>query len=194
VRRPHDRCVELLRASYNLVEIGHFAEPQQDAVTNLVIWVDEESVVVFDVSMVQLKDESVVGEQPFVIRATMITTEAEELLVPVARCFDVAYGDHRLGLSRTNLDYDADSVFGGIRDLYQPSLTAVELGAVADCPAAGLHLLERVVEAVGRDPQKRTAIRSWCDVGGQLADEARSFEASAAWVNRPIEHCLVEGS
>jgi hypothetical protein len=100
VRRPHDRCVELLRTSYGLVEISHFAEPQQDAVTNLELWVDEDSMVVFDVSMVELKDQSVVGEQPFVIRATMITTEAEELLVPAAGCFDVAYGDHRLGLSR----------------------------------------------------------------------------------------------
>jgi len=194
VRRPHDRRVELLRAPYDLVEIGHFAEPEQDAVTDLEIWIDEDSVVMFDVSMVELKDESLVAEQPLVIRATMITTEAEELLVPAARCFDVAYGDHRLGLSRTNLDHDADSVSGGISDLNEPSLTAVELWTVGYRPAVGLHLLQRAVEAVGRDPKKRTATRIWCDVGGQLTDEARSFEASAARVNRPIEHSLVEGS
>ena len=194
MRRLHDRRVELLRASYDFVEIGHFAEPQQDAVTDLEIWIDEDSVVMFDVSMVELKDESLLGEQPLVIRATMITTEAEELLVPAARCFDVAYGDHRLGLSRTNLDHDADSVSGGISDLNEPSLTAVKLWTVGYRPAVGLHLLQRAVEAVGRDPQKWTATRSWCDVGGQLTDETRCFEASTAWVNRPIEHCLVEGS
>jgi hypothetical protein len=82
MRRSHDRCVELLSACYDLVEIGHLPEPQQDTIADLDVWAHEESVVVFDISMVQLKDEDVVGEQPLVVRTSVITTEVKELLIP----------------------------------------------------------------------------------------------------------------
>ena len=140
VRRLYDRCIELLGARYDVVEIGHFAEPQQDAITDLEIWIRKDSVVMFDLSLVELQDECVVGEQPLVVWASMITAEAKELLIPQARRFDVAYGDHGLGLSRTHPDDHADSIAGRIIDLDKPPLTAIELRAATHCAAAGLGL------------------------------------------------------
>ena len=113
VRCPYDRCVELAGADNHIVEVRHLAKPQQDACTDLDIWAHEEPVVMFDVSLMKLKHESSIGEQPFVLRAPMITAKAEELLIPAAGCFHVAYGDHGLGLSCANLDHDADAVAPG---------------------------------------------------------------------------------
>jgi hypothetical protein len=150
VRRPYDRCVELLCARYGAVEISNFAEPQQDAVTDLEIWIREDSVVVCHVSMVELQRERVVGEQPLVVGTSMITTQAKELLIPQARRFDVAYGDHGLGLSRIHHpDDNADSIARRIIDLDKPSLTAIKLRAAAYRAAACLDLPQRAVKAVG---------------------------------------------
>ena len=99
VRCTHDRCVELASACDDVVEVGHFTKPQQDAVPNLDAWVYKEPVVVFDIPAMELKHKGSIGEQPFVLRATMITAKAEELLIPAAGRFDIAYGDHGLHLS-----------------------------------------------------------------------------------------------
>ena len=84
VRRSHDRRLELFGARDDVVEVGHFAEPQQDAIADFDVWVHEEPVVVFDIAVMQLKDESAAGEQPLVLRASMITTETQQLLIPAA--------------------------------------------------------------------------------------------------------------
>ena len=84
VRRSHNRRIELFGAYDDLIEVGHLTEPQQDAVTDLEIGVREGTVVVFDVSMVELKDERAASEQPLVLGAPMITAETEQLLVPAA--------------------------------------------------------------------------------------------------------------
>ena len=150
VRRSYDRCVELLCARYDAFEISHFAEPEQDAVTDLEIWIRKDTVVVCDVSMVELQCERVVGEQPLVVGTSMITTQAKELLIPQARRFDVAYGDHGLGLSRIHHpDDNADSIARRIIDLDKPSLTAIKLRAAAYRAAACLDLPQRAVKAVG---------------------------------------------
>ena len=195
MRRSYDRCVELLCARYDAVEISHFAEPQQDAVTDLEIWICKDTVVVCNVSMVELQRERVVGEQPLVVGTSMITTETKELLIPQTRRFDVAYGDHGLGLSRGHHpDDNADSIARRIIDLDKPSLTAIKLRAAADRAAGRLDLPQRAVKAIGRDPQHRTAGGDRRDVGGQLTDQTGRFKASAAGVNRPAEDAAVEGS
>jgi hypothetical protein len=75
VRRSDDRRLELFGAYDDFIEVGHFTEPQQNAVTNFDIWVDEKPMVVFDIAMMKLKDEGAAGKQPLVLRATMITAE-----------------------------------------------------------------------------------------------------------------------
>ena len=57
----------------------------------------------------------------------MITTKAEELLIPAAGRLDIAYGDHGLRLSRASGHHDADPVAGRIVDLDKPALAAIEL-------------------------------------------------------------------
>src|SRR3954451_11019717 len=79
VRCPHDRRVELLGARYDFVEIGHFAEPEQNSIPNVEIWADKESMVVFNIAMMELKDERLAREQPFVVWTAMITAQAKEL-------------------------------------------------------------------------------------------------------------------
>jgi hypothetical protein len=149
VRCSYDRCVELVGACNDVVEFRHFAKPQQNASTHLEVWADEEPMVMFDISLMELKHESSVGEQPFVLRAAMITAKAEELLIPAAGCLHVAYGDHGLGLGCINRDHDADPVAGRVVDLDKPALTAVELGASVYHATGGDHSLEGVVQAVG---------------------------------------------
>ena len=75
VRRSHDGCLELFGAFDDFVEVGHFAEPQQNAIADFGVWVDEKPMVVFDIAVMKLKDESAAGKQPLVLRATMITAE-----------------------------------------------------------------------------------------------------------------------
>jgi hypothetical protein len=84
VRRSHNRCLELFGAYHNLIEVGHLTEPQQDAVAGFGVRVDEESVVVFHIAVMQLQDECAASEQPLVLSAPMITAETEQLLVPPA--------------------------------------------------------------------------------------------------------------
>ena len=99
VRRSHDCRVELSGAYHHIVEISHLAKPQQDASTDLDIWAHEKPMVVFDISVMELQHQSSVGEQAFVRRSAMITAKTQELLVPAAGRFHVAYGDHGLHLS-----------------------------------------------------------------------------------------------
>jgi hypothetical protein len=61
MRRSYNLCVELLSATNDAVEIGYFAEPQQDSVANIKIGAREHSVVMFDVSMMELQNEGVLG-------------------------------------------------------------------------------------------------------------------------------------
>ena len=76
VKRSYDRRLELLRSRDNVVKVGHFAEPQQDTVANLDVWAHKQAMVVLDVAVMQLKDESPVGQQALVLRASMITAQA----------------------------------------------------------------------------------------------------------------------
>jgi hypothetical protein len=193
VRRSYDRCVQLLGARYDFIEIGHFAEPQQDSIPNLEIWADEDSMVVFNIAMMELKDERLTREQPFVVWAAMITTQAKELLIPAARCLDIAYGDHGLRLSHTYLSHNAEPVAGRIIDLGKPPLTAIESRAAAHFAAIGLDLPEYAVEAVSRDPQNRTA-GGRRDIGCQLTDQSGTLKTSAVGVNGPAEDPCVKGS
>jgi hypothetical protein len=55
VRFAHDRGVELASACHNVVEVGHLAKPQQDAVPDLDFWAHKEPVVVFDSTVMELK-------------------------------------------------------------------------------------------------------------------------------------------
>ena len=192
VRRSYDLCVELLSAPHGAVEIGYFTEPEQHSVTNIKISAGEDPVVVLDVSMMELQHECVLGKQPLVLRTTMITTEAQQLLIPTARCFHVAYGDHGLRLYGGNAYHNADSVASRIIDLDKPPLTSIERRAPAHPAASVLDLLERAVQTVGRDPGNRTA-GGWCDVGGQLADQARCFKASVARIDGPAKDSFIEG-
>ena len=106
-------------------------------------------MVVFDISVMELQHQSSVGEQPFVLRSAMITAKTQELLVPAAGRFHVAYCDHGLGLSCANWDHNADTVSGWVVDLDQPTLTAVELGASVHCATVGDDASEGVIQAVG---------------------------------------------
>jgi hypothetical protein len=193
VRCSHDRRAELLGTCHDLVEIGHLAKPQQDSITNLDIRAHKESVMVSDVSVVELKNERSVGKQPFVVRTPMITTETEKLLIPQARRLDIRYGDHGLGLCYADPHNDADAVAGWVLDLREPPLTAIELRPSADPAASCLDFPQCAVKAIGRDPQHRTA-RCRHDIGGQLTDQAGRFEASADRIDRPAKDSCVEVS
>ena len=75
VRGSHNRCLELVGAYDDFIEVGHFTEPEKNAIADFGVWVDEKPMVVFDIAMMKLKDESAAGKQPLVLRATMITAE-----------------------------------------------------------------------------------------------------------------------
>jgi hypothetical protein len=51
VKRSYDRRFELLRSRDDVVEVGHFAEPQQDTVANFDIWAHKQAMVVLDVAV-----------------------------------------------------------------------------------------------------------------------------------------------
>jgi hypothetical protein len=183
VRCSHDRRIELAGAYNDIVEVSHLAKPQQDASTDLGVRAHEEPMVVFDLSLVELQHQCAVGEQPFVLRATMITAKTEELLIPAAGYFHIAYGDHRLGLSCANGDHDADAIAGWVFDLDKPALTTIELGASMHCATVGDDASEGAVQVVGGNPQNRSASRGRRLFGRELADYSRCFKASARGVD-----------
>ena len=74
VRCSHNWCVELSRASHDIIEVGYFSKPEQHAVANLDIRTHEETMVVFDVTVMELQDQRSIGEQSFVLRSSMIAT------------------------------------------------------------------------------------------------------------------------
>ena len=193
VRRSHDGCLELVSAYHDLVKSGNFAKPQQDSIANLEIRAHEKAMVVLNLSLMELKDECFVGEQPFVLRTSMIATEAQELLVPEARRFHIAYRDHGLGLSCAHPYHHADAVARRIIYLGQPPLSAIESRPAAYLAAIRLDLPERAVEAIGRDPRDRTTAGRR-DIGSQLTDETRCFEASPARIDGPAKDLCVKGS
>src|SRR5687767_2794622 len=55
VRCSYDRRVELAGTYDDIVEVSHVAKPQQDASADLDIWAHEEPVVMFDISLMELK-------------------------------------------------------------------------------------------------------------------------------------------
>ena len=67
VRRSDNRRLELFGAYDDFIEVGHFTEPQQNAIADFGVWVDEKSMVVFDIAVMKLKDESATGKQPLVL-------------------------------------------------------------------------------------------------------------------------------
>ena len=54
-------------------------------------------VVVIHSPVVELHDQLTVGDETLVLRSTVVAVTAEQLLVPPATGFDVAYRDQRLG-------------------------------------------------------------------------------------------------
>ena len=67
VRCSYDWRVEPSGPRDDLVEVGHFAEPQQDTVADFDIRVDEQPVMVGNLSMMELQDKRSAGEQSFVV-------------------------------------------------------------------------------------------------------------------------------
>ena len=79
------------------VEVVDF-EPQQDAVAVRVnLWITDPALVVIDLPIMKLHDQLTVGDETLVLRSTVVAVTAEQLLVPPATGFDVAYSDQRLG-------------------------------------------------------------------------------------------------
>ena len=73
-------------------------EPQQDAVAARAgVRVTNRAVVVIHSPVVELHDQLTVGDETLVLRSTVVAVTAEQLLVPPATGFDVAYRDQRLG-------------------------------------------------------------------------------------------------
>jgi hypothetical protein len=146
---PHDRRAQLAGAYHDIVEVGHFAEPQQHTITDVNVWAREEPVVVFNISTMELKYQSSVSKEPFVLRPTMITAKAEKLLIPAAGRFNVAYRDHGLRLSCANGHDDADPIAGWVVDLDEPTLSTVELGASLHCATVGRDSSEGLIQVAG---------------------------------------------
>jgi hypothetical protein len=146
---PYDRRIQLAGASDDVVELRDFTKPQQDAIADCNVRAGEEPMMVFNISTMELKDQSPVSQKPFVLRPTMITAKAEELLIPAAGRLDVAYCEHRLRLSCANAHHDADPVSGRVVDLDEPALPAVELGAVVDCATVGGDSSEGLIQVAG---------------------------------------------
>ncbi len=79
------------------VEVVDF-EPQEDAVpVRAGVRVTNRAVVVIDLPIMKLHDQLTVGDETLVLRASVVAVTAEQLLVPPATGFDVAYRDQRLG-------------------------------------------------------------------------------------------------
>lgn len=87
-------CAELLRACHYAVEVGDVAEPQQHAIAELMVRVADQPVVVFDLAVVELKNQDSIGEESFVLGSSVAALQTEELLIPAAGCFDIADRDH----------------------------------------------------------------------------------------------------
>jgi hypothetical protein len=67
VRCSYHWRVEPIGTRDDLVEVGHFAEPQQDTIAYFGIRVDEQPVVVGNLSMMELQGKRSAGEQSFVV-------------------------------------------------------------------------------------------------------------------------------
>jgi hypothetical protein len=81
-----------------------YLEPQQYTISVwLVFTIADGAVMVFDCEAVQLEDKLAVRDQALIFAASVITSAAEETLIPAAACFDVSYCDERLRIHRMGL-------------------------------------------------------------------------------------------
>ena len=149
MRRPHNRRLQLFGPYDDFVEVGHFTEPQQNAIADFGLSVDEKPMVVFDIAVMKLKGESAAGKQPLVLGTSMITAETQQLLIPAARRLDIAYRDHGLGLSCSNRYHNPESVASRVVDLHKPSLATIKLGLAMHFAAVGDDSLEGSRQVVG---------------------------------------------
>jgi hypothetical protein len=149
-------------------------------------------VVVLGLPVVELKHECSVRQEAFVVWAAVVASQAEELLIPAAGCFDIAHSDQCLSLGGANRNDDTDAIARGIIDLCQPARAVVDLRPSVNGAAVGGNSQERRRELVGADPYERSALAAWCPFGCPLADHSGRFEASMGEVDGPAEHRFVE--
>jgi hypothetical protein len=143
---------------------------------------------------VELENEGVPCDEPFVGSAAVVAAQPEQPLIPPARRLDIAHGDERLGLGETaHRHCHADPVARGVVALDQVPLAAVEHRPPRDAPAAGADPVQERPELIGEDPRHGPGIRGGRAVGDPFADDAWCFEAARFRVDRPPEHSPVEG-
>ncbi len=101
--RQNDLHAHFSRAPHDRVEILHF-EPQQHAVpVRLVVTIADPAVMMFHCKAVQLKDKLAVRDQPLILRASMIASQAEQALIPPAARFHIGYCNQRLRTHRDSV-------------------------------------------------------------------------------------------
>jgi hypothetical protein len=100
----HDKLdIHFGGALHNRVKVGDL-EPQQHSVSIWpVVTIADQSVMMFNVEAMQLKDEPPIRNQLFICGATMITLAAQQMLVPPAACFHIGHRDQGLGVHAISL-------------------------------------------------------------------------------------------
>lgn len=103
VARENDLGREFVGADVRGIEILDL-EPQQDAVAiGAIVGITDRPMVMRDIEPVQLEDEGVAGNQPFVLGSSVRAQAAEKMLIPATARFHICDRYEGLGTHPSHL-------------------------------------------------------------------------------------------
>jgi hypothetical protein len=100
--RQNDLRLQLQHARDGCVKVGYL-KPQQHAVSTRDVRIGDWTVVMFDIEAMQLKYQSAVRKQPFILWATVTALASKELLIPATARFNLVHADKWLWTHRDDL-------------------------------------------------------------------------------------------
>jgi hypothetical protein len=95
----NDRRLQLLRSGGSRVEGAQF-EPEEYPIASREGGVADGAVMVLDVPAMELKQQLIVLDEPFVLGATVTALAPQQTLVPAATCLNITDADQGLWTHR----------------------------------------------------------------------------------------------
>ena len=97
--RQDDGGLEVHGARGGLVEVVNF-KPEENTVSRREVGIADGTVMMLGLPMVQLKDESVARDEPFIVRAAMRTLATKQTLIPTTAGLNVTHANKGLWTHR----------------------------------------------------------------------------------------------
>ena len=90
--RQHHLCTQFPGTLQRGVKVLHF-KPQQDSISMRQSRISDPPMMMFNVPIVQLEDQLIIGNQLFIMASSMAALAAQQTLVPETARFDIPNRD-----------------------------------------------------------------------------------------------------